>query len=135
MSALDAARARAFELREPAPEADIEALAAFSPAPADLIELLRESNGVYDEFGSAVVWSASEVIARNQEMRTTSDFASLYWSFDQMLFIGEEGGGDLFGFRVLQDQKLPEIYLWEHEDDSRAWFASSLADYFSRRSG
>ena len=66
-------------------------------------------------------------------MRTTPDFVSLYWSFDQMLFIGEEGGGDLFGFRVLQDQKLPEIYLWEHEDDSRAWFASSLADYFGRR--
>ena len=67
-------------------------------------------------------------------MRTTPDFASLYWSFDQMLFIGEEGGGDLFGFRVLQDEALPEIYLWEHEDDSRGWFASSLADYFARRS-
>ncbi len=135
MTAIDAARAREFELREPASAEGIEALVGFSAVPADLIQLLRESDGVYDEFGSAVVWPATELITQNQAMRTTPDFASLYWSFDQILFIGEEGGGDLFGFRLLPDYDGPDsVYLWEHEDDSRAWFASSLEDYFARRS-
>ena len=75
------------------------------------------------------------MITQNQTMRTTPDFASLYWSFDQILFIGEEGGGDLFGYRLLPDYGGPDsVYLWEHEDDSRAWFASSLEDYSARRS-
>ena len=134
MSAADAAEARGFQLREPAPEVDIEALGTFSAVPADLIDLLRLSNGVYDEFGSAIVWQASQIITENEAMRTNTEFASLYWSFDQILFIGEEGGGDLFGFRVLPGQDVDnDVYLWEHEDDSRAWFASSLADYFTRR--
>ena len=134
MAPLDAARERGYELRPGASEADIESLAAFAPAPAELIEVLRESDGIYDEFGAAVVLPAAEIVARNQEMRTDSDFGSLYWSFDQILFMGEDGSGDLFGYRVLPgDEERNDIYRWEHEDDSRSWFALTLSDYFKRR--
>ena len=40
------------------------------------------------------------------------------------MFVGKEGGGDLFGFRLLTEYDGPDdIYLWEHESDSRVWFA------------
>ena len=134
MASLDAARERGYELRPGASQGDIESLAAFASAPAELIEVLRESDGVYDEFGAAVVLPAKEIVARNQEMRTYPDFGSLYWSFDQILFVGEEGSGDFFGYRLLPgDEERKDIYRWEHEDDSRSWFALSLSDYFTRR--
>ena len=134
MASLDAARERGYELRPAASGADIEALSAFSSAPAELVEVLRESDGVYDEFGSAVLLPAAEIVARNQELRTFPDFGSLYWSFDQILFVGEDGSGDLFGYRLLPgDEERNDIYRWEHEDDSRSWFALSLSDYFTRR--
>jgi hypothetical protein len=67
-------------------------------------------------------------------MRTNPDFASLYWSFDQILFVGEEGGGDLYGYRLFPGrEEFTDIYRWEHEDDSRSWFAMSLSDYVTRR--
>ena len=64
----------------------------------------------------------------------TRTLRSLYWSFDQILFVGEEGSGDFFGYRLLPgDEERNDIYRWEHEDDSRSWFALSLSDYFTRR--
>jgi SMI1 / KNR4 family (SUKH-1) len=134
MASLDAARERGYELRPGASESDIEALAAFASAPAELLDVLRESDGVYDEFGAAVVWPTAEIVTENQQMRTNPDFESLYWSFAQILFVGEDGSGDLFGYRVLPgDEVQNDIYRWEHEDDSRSWFALSLSDYFTRR--
>ena len=134
MASLDAARERGYELRPAASEADIESLAAFASAPAELLDVLRESDGLHDEFGAAVVWPAAEIVIQNQQMRTNPDFASLYWSFDQILFMGEDGSGDLFGYRLLSgDEEHHDIYRWEHEDDSRSWFALSLSDYFTRR--
>lgn len=54
-------------------------------------------------------------------------------SFDCLLFIGEEGNGDLYRYRVLVGLiESPDIYRWDHENDSRIWFARDLEDYVRR---
>ncbi|WGD42946.1 SMI1/KNR4 family protein [Streptomyces cathayae] len=98
--------------------------------PADLKSFLRESDGVSDEFGCDFVWSAAEILARNREMNEREDFRNLYMPFDSLLFIGDSGGGDLFAF-VVKPLRL-DIFVWEHETDSRRWVARDLEDYIRR---
>jgi hypothetical protein len=135
MTAIDAIRRRGYATRPGAPEAELGQLLTFCPGTPDvLLDLLRHTNGLHDEYDAGVVWPASEIIERNRAMRSNPDFPSLYWSFEQVLFIGEDGGGNLFAFRVLPGYKGPEdVYSWNHEDDSRTLFAPSLAEYLSRR--
>jgi hypothetical protein len=39
-----------------------------------------------------------EIIERNTEFRQSADFAELYMSFDQLMFMGDNGGGDQFAY-------------------------------------
>ncbi|MFF7097372.1 SMI1/KNR4 family protein [Streptomyces rubradiris] len=98
--------------------------------PVDLKALLRESNGVSDEFGCEFVWSAANIVARNREMRETPGFGDLYMPFDPLLFIGDNGGGDLFAFVVNPSRQ--DVFVWQHETDSRRWVARDLRDYIRR---
>ena len=101
--------------------------------PADLSGCLDETNGASALYGTAILWSAAEIVERNREMRDTEDFRDLYMPFDALLFVGEGGNGDLFGYRVLVGGiKWPDLYRWDHEDDSRTWFARDLEDYLRR---
>ena len=50
--------------------------------------------------------------------------------FDALLFVASVGNGDLFGYAVLNGTiQRDDIYVWDHEDDSRTWVASSLKDF------
>lgn len=102
--------------------------------PDDLKTVLRESNGVAGQYSAPVVWSAEDIVDQNHEMRHTAAFATLYMRFEDLLFFGADGGGDLFGYRIL-DGRIVEtswIYRWRHETDSREWFASDMDDYLRR---
>jgi SMI1-KNR4 cell-wall len=47
--------------------------------------------------------------------------------FDHLLFFSDAGNGDLFGFSILNGSiQKDDIFVWNHEDDSRSWIASSL---------
>ncbi|MEU9917381.1 SMI1/KNR4 family protein [Streptomyces sp. NPDC051001] len=48
----------------------------------------------------------------------------LYMPFDALLFFGDNGGGDHFAF--VQRPQRPDIFVWEHESDSRRWVAGDL---------
>ncbi|MFK4222765.1 SMI1/KNR4 family protein [Streptomyces sp. NPDC019890] len=98
--------------------------------PEDLRSLLSEANGVTDEYGTEFIWSVEQVVARNREMRGTVDFRSLYMPFDPLLFFGDSGGGDLFAF--VQRPSRSDIFVWQHESDSRLWVANDLRDYLGR---
>jgi len=64
------------------------------------------------------------------ELRTFEDFKDLYMPFDALLFVASAGNGDLFGYAVLNGAiQKDDIYVWDHEDDSRTWVASSLKDF------
>ena len=120
-----------LEFRAPADEASLAAAerAVGSQFEPDLRALLSESDGVVGEYGLGVVWPAARIAADNDAMRTAPDFAELYMPFDALLFFGDAGNGDLFGFRVLAAEVGPDVYAWDHEDDSRRWVASNLRGY------
>jgi hypothetical protein len=102
--------------------------------PDELRALLLETNGVAAHYGSALVWSVPLIVANNQLFRDDPDFALLYMSFTSLLFFGDAGNGDQFGYRVLggQVRDTSWIFKWDHESDNREWYAFNLADFFRR---
>lgn len=101
--------------------------------PRELKVLLLESDGVHGEYGLGLVWTVEGIEKCNLEFRSCADFRKLYMPFDCLLFIAEVGNGDQFAYRILDGAvRSNDIYVWDHETDSRIWVASSLADYLQR---
>lgn len=97
--------------------------------PNDLYQLLRETNGVEGEYGD-FIWSASKIKTENMNMRNIDDFKDLYMPFDCLLFFADGGNGDLFGYSILNGMvQRDDIYVWNHESDSRTWVAPSLKTF------
>lgn len=98
--------------------------------PAQLAALLSETNGIVGEYGTDVVWSLNRIVEQNLLFWSPDTFPGLYMPFDPLLFFGDDGGGDQFAF-VLTPER-PDIFVWDHEDDSRVWAARELEDYLHR---
>ncbi|ALC22672.1 SMI1/KNR4 family protein [Streptomyces pristinaespiralis] len=98
--------------------------------PAQLAALLRETNGVVGEYGTDVVWSLERIVEENLLFWSPDTFPGLYMPVDPLLFFGDNGGGDQFAF-VLTPER-PDIFVWDHENDSRLWAARALEDYLHR---
>lgn len=103
--------------------------------PEELRELLLEFDGATADYGAGVVWSSSKICQSNLEFRQNEGFRNLYMPFDNLLFFGEDGGGDQFAFAIQMDGEIhkSDIFRWEHETDSRSWFADHLRQFFGRR--
>jgi SUKH superfamily protein len=98
--------------------------------PESLRELLAESNGVRGEYDLELIWSIERIIADNRLFRENESFRTLYMPFDGLLFFADAGNGDQFAFAVAGGQvRRPDIFVWNHEDDSRTWLAKDLGDY------
>ncbi|WP_331738009.1 SMI1/KNR4 family protein [Streptomyces sp. NBC_01276] len=97
------------------------------PLPAELVALLRESNGMEDEYGDGLIWSAERIASENRTLREDAGLTKLYMPFDPLLFFADAGNGDLFALLPRIDR--PDVFVWNHEDDSRTWAAPSLAKY------
>ncbi|MFI6007979.1 SMI1/KNR4 family protein [Streptomyces sp. NPDC051243] len=98
--------------------------------PAELRQLLLESNGVIGHTHVATVWPINQIVQTNLHFWSDQAFAQLYMPFTPFLFFGDNGGGDQFAF--VQTPERPDIFVWEHESDSRRWVANNLQDYLSR---
>ncbi|MDA1679151.1 SMI1/KNR4 family protein [Bacillus cereus group sp. TH152-1LC] len=97
--------------------------------PNDFYQLLPETNGVAGEYGD-FIWSTSKIKTENMNMRNIVDFKDLYMPFDCLLFIADGGNGDLFGYSILNGiVQREDIYVWNHENDSRTWVAPSLETF------
>lgn len=121
-----------YQFRSPATQSDLEQIReAFGiELPADLKSLLSETNGIFCEYGSALIWSASQIVRENKNIRNHEGFHDIYWSFDTLLFFSDAGNGDLFGFSIINGViRKNDIYVWNHEDDSRKWVAPSLKKF------
>ena len=104
--------------------------------PDELCELLLETDGIIGHYGSSRVWPLGRIVSDNIQFRSNLDFPKLYMPFDALLFFGDDGGGDQYAYRILAGQiKYMDVYAWEHESDSRKWFARGLRDYLARSSG
>jgi hypothetical protein len=97
--------------------------------PSQLRELLAETNGITGEYDD-LLWPLERIQAENLDLRTNEQFAELYMPFDPLLFFAGAGNGDLLAL-VLRDQRL-DVFVWDHETDSRSWVAPDLLTYFSR---
>lgn len=95
--------------------------------PGDLTELLLECNGVVGEYDLGLVWPIERIKTDNLAFRGDPDFASLYMPFDPLLFFADAGNGDQFAF-VMRDRPA-DVFVWDHETDSRTWIAPSLDTY------
>jgi len=98
--------------------------------PASLVELLLEANGVSGEYDLGLVWPLARIIEDNLSFRSNPDFAELYMPFSPLLFFADAGNGDQFAF--VQTPRRDDVFVWNHEDDSRTWVAGSLDEYLQR---
>jgi SMI1-KNR4 cell-wall len=98
--------------------------------PRDLADLLRETNGVEGEYGLGLIWPIERIREDNLMFRLSTDFAGLYMPFEPMLFFADAGNGDQFAF-VIRDRPA-DVFVWDHETDSRSMVAPNLATYLER---
>ncbi|MGW1513594.1 SMI1/KNR4 family protein [Streptomyces sp. NPDC002394] len=98
--------------------------------PAELRQLLLESNGIIGRIAVDTIWPVEQIAEQNLLFRSDSSFAQLYMPFDALLFFGDNGGGDQFAF--VRTPQRPDVFVWEHETDSRRWVARDLRDYLGR---
>jgi len=98
--------------------------------PDGLRDLLLESNGVAGEYGLGLIWPVERIETDNLAFRSKAHFRELYMPFDHLLFFADAGNGDQFAFPVLAGEvRRPDVFAWDHEDDSRSWVAPSLEKY------
>jgi SMI1 / KNR4 family (SUKH-1) len=101
------------------------------PVPRDLVALLSETNGVSGQYGLGLVWSADRILRDNESFRTSADFGEVYMPFDPLLFFADAGNGDQFAFPITAAGARNDVFVWDHEDDSRRWYAASLEQYLA----
>ncbi|WP_226669710.1 SMI1/KNR4 family protein [Metabacillus litoralis] len=99
--------------------------------PKELTDLYNETNGVFDNWNCPLVWSTSQIIKDNQFYRNFDDYRDIYMPFDNLFFFSDAGNGDLFFYAILKNGTIEknDIYVWNHEDDSRNWVAASLKHF------
>jgi hypothetical protein len=102
--------------------------------PDSLQGLLLECDGL-TAWSAEYVWSAQRLLEMDREFQSNQAFGKLYLPFDGLMFFGDNGGGDQFAF--VDRVGRPDVFVWEHEDDSRRWVANDLEDFLGRalRSG
>lgn len=99
--------------------------------PTSLASLLSESNGVEGEYGLGLLWEVERISADNAAFRSNPDFLNLYMPFDCLLFFADAGNGDQFAFSLLNGQcRRDDVFVWNHEDDSRNWVAPDLKTFY-----
>ncbi|MFF2847501.1 SMI1/KNR4 family protein [Streptomyces sp. NPDC058001] len=121
-----------FPSAESRPPADRDTLDRIEAAlgqsiPRGLKELLLESNGLEDEYGTEVIWTTERILDDNRSFRGNEQYRTLYMPFDPLLFFGDNGGGDQFAF--VRTPQRDEVFVWDHETDSRTDIAPTLERY------
>lgn len=98
--------------------------------PEELKSLLQETNGIEGSYSLDLIWNIERIEQDNLAFRHTQDFKNIYMPFDHLLFFADAGNGDQFAFAILNKEiRNPDIFIWNHENDSREWFAPSLDKY------
>jgi len=98
--------------------------------PIALRELLLETDGVRGNYDLPLIWSLDRIVRDNKIFRRDLEFRSLYMPFDALLFFSDAGNGDQFAFAIAGGQvRRPDVFVWNHEDDSRTWVAGGLRSF------
>lgn len=95
--------------------------------PADLKSLLMEANGVFGEYDIPLIWPLERIVEENLRIKRDEGLRSRYMPLDCLFFFADAGNGDMFAYAVVQGEvRCPDIFVWNHEDDSRRVVAASL---------
>ena len=99
--------------------------------PDELADLLNETNGAFDNWNCPLIWSTSQIVKDNLFFRNFEDYKDIYMPFDNLFFFSDAGNGDLFCYAILKNGIIEktDIYVWNHENDSRIWVAASLKHF------
>lgn len=114
------------ELRDPAIAAflaDIEEQLG-QPIPLPLRALLTETDGIAAHYGTEFIWTSERILTENLDFRRSEQLKTLYMPFDSLMFFGDNGGGDQFAF--VRTPERDDVFVWDHETDSRTWISPSL---------
>jgi len=116
------------------PDAIAAAEAALGCAlPDDLKQFYADTDGVVANYGANLIMPLRTALEENETLRNSQDFRDLYMPFNHMLVFGNAGNGDLFFIPIRGDGSLaPNVFIWDHESDSRSYFANSIKDFFIR---
>ncbi len=121
-------------LHEPAKESEIkEAEEKLGlELPDELKSIYSESDGIFMNTGANTVMRIRDLVYENLDLRDPEGYDELYMPFNNLLFFGGAGNGDLwaFGIKMNGDIDTLNIYGWNHEDDGRPCVASSILDMF-----
>lgn len=120
-----------FQLNKPNYEVSKIASEFKVELPLELVEFYSETNGISEIMNEEkigdLIWDIQRLIQENKEYRTNQGFKELYMPFDCLLFIGDAGNGDNFGYSIQKNRiNKTDIFTWNHEDDSRIWVAPNL---------
>ena len=98
--------------------------------PEELTGLLAKSDGVDGEYGLGLIWNCERIGEDNVSFRNNENFAKLYMPFEHLVFFGDAGNGDQFALAV-RDGVIGrrDLYVWDHENDSRTWVAPNVRTY------
>ncbi|MBP1994441.1 SMI1/KNR4 family protein [Paenibacillus eucommiae] len=97
--------------------------------PEEYKGIILETNGVKESYELGLIWSLERVIEENLRYREQF-FKTYYMPFDSLLFFAESGIGDLFAFPIINQIVCKEdVFVWNHDDDSRRWVAPSVSKY------
>ena len=102
------------------------------PIPEQLTSLLTESDGVRGAHDAGLVWPAERIVTDNLWFRTAPELRDLFMPFDPLLFFADAGNGDQFALLVPPVGR-PDVFVWDHENDSRTWVAADLGTYLRWR--
>jgi len=122
----------ALHFAHPAASASIQAaeVEIGTRLPDELSEFLSESNGVAGTHALALVWPIQRIAADNVAFRRNAEFHKLYMPFEPLLFFGDAGNGDQFAYAITAGVvRRTDIFVWDHENDSRTWVAPCLLRY------
>lgn len=98
--------------------------------PDSLKSALKEADGFSDHTGACIIENLSFLVSDNLDLWSYTD---LYMAPTSMLAFGGPGNGDRYFFPILPNNDYKdEVYIWDHEDDSRTWVAQSLRDLLYR---
>lgn len=101
--------------------------------PTELEELYHQTNGVKllleGMYIGDLIWPVEKVLQTNREYRQSTTLSEIYSSHEPMLFFSDSGCGDLFGFSVGDGLGQPDVFVWNHEEESRTWVAPDLKSF------
>ena len=87
---------------------------------------MAETNGIEGEYGLGLLWSAERIAQDNAHFRSSDELRDLYMPFEGLVFFAGAGNGDQFAVSLSGNH---EVYVWNHEDDSRTWVAATIVGY------